>query len=102
MKCEEKIEKVRAILNDVPEVGDLSVVVLHRGWVFVGLLAGDTASGFTLSKCENVRSWSQGGFGGMTRGAKTSGAKLDKCQPLTFDAAAMIFTARLPEGWHNA
>jgi len=101
MNCEGKLKAIREIVSDEPVNEDLSVVVLHRGWIFIGELTQDGDS-YTLSKCQNVRSWQSNGFGGLTQGAKSSGASLDDCQPLVFAEEAMIFCSPLPSGWRDA
>jgi len=101
MRCAEKLEKIADIVSDERAAGNLSIVVLHRGWVFIGVLDCDDDGIYHLTNCENVRKWSSGGFGGLTRGGTTSGAVLDRCESISFDAAAMILCGRLPEGWHS-
>jgi hypothetical protein len=101
MNCESKLSKIKDIVSD-EATGDLSIVVLHRGWVFVGELSDSKSGGLRLGNVRNVRKWDSGGFGRLTRGAKSSGAVLDAAQPMEFYADAMIFSAALPEGWDNA
>ncbi len=100
MKCEDKLRQIEKVLGG-GEAGDLSVVVLHRGWIFVGELSVTSNGGFKLTSCRNVRKWSTGGFGGLTMGRKSSGATLDKCQPLTFSPDAAIFISELPKEWDD-
>lgn len=100
MKCEDKLARISEIVDGNPK-GDLSIVVLHRGWIFVGEFAQDE-NACCLTRCENVRKWTSGGFGGLTLGAKSSGAVLDKCEPMEFDTSAMILCVDVAEGWHNA
>ena len=102
MECSEKLEKIASIVSDDVAIGDLSIVVLPRGWIFVGALTHNDDGTYELTRCENVRRWSSGGFGGLTRGASSSGATLDKCESLSFDEQALILRGRLPRGWHNA
>lgn len=77
--------------------GPLSLVVLHRGWIFVGRFDGET-----ISECHNVRHFSKVGFGGLSQGAKHAQAKLDKCRDVRVDPAALMFTVPLAEGWYDA
>jgi hypothetical protein len=102
MKCEEKLAKVREIIDGDCADGELSIVVLHRGWIFAGALTGDATEGYRLDKCMNVRSWANGGFGGLTMGAKSSGAKLDAARAIEFEADAAILIAPLARGWRDA
>jgi len=78
------------------------IVVLHRGWIFKGNLRFNEEDGkYVLVDACNVRKWSSGGFGGLTQGAKSSQATLDKCNPLQFDPAAMIFCVPVESDWEN-
>jgi hypothetical protein len=100
MNAETKIDQVKAIVNETEATGDLNIVVLHRGWIFVGELS-EAGDGYRLDSCRNVRKWASGGFGGLSHGAKSSGATLDDAQPMEFPADAMIFCSELPEDWDN-
>ncbi len=78
--------------------GPLTMLVLHRGFIFVG-----EWDGATLSNASNVRRWdNKVGVGGLTQGAKYAAATLDKCQPVTPEASAILYHSRLPEGWAEA
>lgn len=81
------------------ESGELSLVVLHRGWIFVGVW--DDESG-VISQCHNVRHFSKVGFGGLSQGAKYANAQLDKCRDVRVDPAALMFAVPLADGWHDA
>ncbi len=89
--------------DSIPEAvkpsGPLSIVVLHRGWMFVGRWDGESG---VISQCENIRSFKSVGFGGLTQGARTAGAKLDKCRDVTVDPSAYMFHVPVAEGWHDA
>ena len=80
--------------------GDRHIVVLDRGWIFVGDLTIKDGVG-TLTNCHNVRKWTGGGFGGLTKGAKSSSAVLDSCAPIRFSEDAPIFVVPVGEGWDN-
>ena len=80
-----------------PPKGPLSLLVLHRGFIFVGEWDGET-----LTNASNVRKWSSGGFGGLTMGAKSSGATLDPCSDLTPMPEAIISVHGLRSGWSDA
>lgn len=82
---------------DGPPAGELSLLVLHRGFIYVGEWDGQR-----LGHAFNVRKWSEGGFGGLTQGAKSSGATLDKCSDLEPAEGAIISIHDLPEGWFDA
>ena len=83
-----------------PSTGSRAIVVLDRGWIFVGDLA--TEGGVTtLSNCANLRKWSGGGFGGMVLSPKTSSVVLDPCANVIFDAGAPIFTVPVADDWNE-
>jgi hypothetical protein len=78
----------------------MTIVVLHRGWIFVGDLDRQQPDGkYRLTNAKNVRTWDKGGFGGLTAGAVSSGARLDPCADVSFDGDAMIFCSHLAENW---
>ena len=77
--------------------GPLSIVVLTAGWIFVGRWDGTA-----ITEAQNVRYFKKVGFGGLTQGAKHAGATLDDSRDITPNSSAILFTAPLPEGWHNA
>ena len=83
--------------DSISEPGPLTMLVLHRGFIFVGKWDGKTLRG-----CQNVRKWSSGGFGGLTLGAKSSGATLDACCDMTPPNEAVLNVLPLHEGWENA
>jgi hypothetical protein len=76
------------------------IVVLDRGWIFVGNLkeinGGDS---YELTEAANIRKWQTGGFGGLSRGAKSSQAVIDVCEPIIFSGKAMIFAVPISESW---
>ncbi len=83
----------------VPVAGNRHVVVLDRGWVFVGDLEVPPAGPVSLTNCANVRKWASGGFGGMCKDPKGSGVVLDPCADLRFDETAPLFTVPVEDGW---
>jgi hypothetical protein len=65
-------------------VGDRHIVVLDRGWIFAGNLSQDKDTKvYTLTDAVNIRKWTQGGFG-----------LLSKSNP-----SAMIFAVPIAGGW---
>ena len=87
------------LVPDAIKAGELTMLVLHRGFIFVGYW--DEESG-VLSGASNVRKWSSGGFGGLTLGAKSSGAVLDKCADMAPPAGSLLNVLPLSEGWIDA
>jgi hypothetical protein len=92
-----KLNKVREIVCDT-KTGDRFIVVLDRGWIFIGDLAIDGPV-HTLSRARNIRTWQRGGFGGLTQSAKVSQATLDDCADIQYAASAEIFRVRVGEDW---
>jgi len=79
--------------------GDRHLVVLDRGWVFVGDLSQDDHGIFTINNCQNVRKWSSGGFGLLSQSATKAGAVLDGCAPIRFEKSARIFVVPVSGDW---
>ncbi len=79
--------------------GDRHLVVLDRGWIFAGNLSMDEHGVYTITNCKNVRKWASGGWGGLSLSAKDSGAVLDDCAPVKFEASARLFVTPIGEGW---
>ena len=80
--------------------GDRHIVILDRGWIFVGDLSRED-NVCTLANPINVRRW-QGGFGKLTEGANSAQAVLDKCDSvIRFDASAIKFVVPISETWEN-
>ena len=80
--------------------GDRHLVVLDRGWIFAGDMTQDKDTGvYTVVNCVNVRKWSQGGFGALSRSAKEAGATLDTCAPIRFRQDALIFAVPIAGDW---
>ena len=75
------------------------IVVLDRGWIFVGNLTKLDDDGYMLSDCYNIRKWQSGGFGGLTQGATTAQATLDSSRPIKFRSRAMLFCVPVSEDW---
>ena len=85
------------------QVGDRHIVVLDRGWIFVGDLSQDDDTGvYTLSNCHNVRKWAKGGFGLLSQDASAAGAVLDKAATLRFRSRALLFAVPVAREWGNA
>ena len=99
MNDSEKVTMVREIVcRDEEPTGNRRIVVLDRGWIFVGDYERKDNM-CRVSNAKNVRHWKQGGFGGLTQSAKSAGAILDDCAPIEFDASAMILSVPIGGGW---
>ena len=80
--------------------GDRHIAVLDRGWMFAGDMALDEETGvYTMTNCVNVRKWTEGGFGGLSRSATGAKAVLDKCTSIRFHRSALILAAPIVSDW---
>ena len=80
--------------------GDRHIVVLDRGWIFAGSMSFDKDTKvYTVTNCTNIRKWSKGGFGLLSKDAKESEAVLDDCATIRFGATAMIFCVPISDDW---
>ncbi|MCP3882373.1 MAG: hypothetical protein GY701_28860 [Sulfitobacter sp.] len=89
------------IFTPKKRLGARHIVVLDRGWIFVGDLSRDEDGNYRLTNAANIRKWSSGGFGGLTRDPKGSGAVLDPSEDLRFDATAPLFTVPVEDSWNE-
>jgi len=98
-----EVKQALAVIAKAAEAlpnGDRAIVVLDRGWVFVGSLTYDETTGlYTLTDAQNVRSWSIGGFGMLSLSAKQAKATLDSAAPIVFHANALLFRVAVDEDW---
>lgn len=100
MNTKEALKVIEKSLEECKLVrGGRHIVVLDRGWIFVGDLILEKEDVYILSNAKNVRKWETGGFGGLTKSAKNSGAVLDESEPLKFHKSAMIFCVPVKSGW---
>ena len=97
MKIDQAIETIKEHLC-TGEAKGRCIVTLDRGWIFVGDLM-KTDDGYILTNCANVRKWSSGGFGGLTKGKETSGAVVDPCESIRFPGRTLIFYAPVSRDW---
>ena len=80
--------------------GNRHIVVLHRGFVFVGDVS-DEGDEVTVSSAYNVRKWTRGGFGGLTESGTQSGATLDPCADFKYQrSVSEICRVPVAEGWN--
>ena len=98
MKADEALEVLRDELSQCVK-GERWIVVLDRGWIFVGNLSEEDNGDYVLTHCSNVRRWNKGGFGLLTKSAKEAEATLDKCNPIKFNVSRMIFRSPIKDGW---
>ena len=80
----------------------LSLLILHRGFIYVGEIVECHSDALSVKNAANVRKWERGGIGGLTIGAKSSGATLDACADFSVPDHAIIAVHALAEGWRDA
>lgn len=102
MSCPNTIEidGTKYVKESAKITGDRHVVVLDRGWVFVGCLIvnGDE---YTLRNAINIRNWKSVGFGGMIKDPKAARAVFDDTGHGTIKFKSPIFVVPVAEGWGN-
>ena len=105
MEVERAIEVIQGLVSNAQsqaESGRWSIVVLDRGFVYIGKLSYDENGHGVLVNAANIRRW------GTTRGlgeiqcGPTNDTVLDPCShPVRFSGSIVILDAS-GEGWHNA
>jgi hypothetical protein len=80
--------------------GDRHILVLDNGFIFVGNVY-ESDGWIHVSRAHNIRRWEKGGFGGMTLGAKSSGAVLDETAPFKVPSRVEIFRVPISESWYT-
>ena len=75
------------------------IITLDRGWVFVGNVTRNEDGYSTATNCANVRKWSSGGWGGMTRDPKAAETVLDACEDMSWQTGSELFLTPVPEDW---
>ena len=81
--------------------GNRHIVVLDRGWIFVGQVQPLNEGGMSIIRdCYNVRNWKTHGFGGLTLNPVLADVTLDKCADIYFRAGSEIFMVAVPDDWH--
>lgn len=80
----------------------LKIVILQRGWVFIGYLS-KSGSDCTLKKASNIRRWgTTAGLGQLAMDGPTGDTKLDKCPDVNFHELTIIATIDCLESkWKN-
>lgn len=101
MEPETIVKAVRSLVCSEPD-GNRAIVVLDRGWIFVGHITGPTDNGmYKITNCQNVRIWKQNGFGGVCRDPKAAGVILDPASDIRCHQSAIIFIVPISEEWGN-
>ncbi len=82
------VKYVRADAIDPPS-GDLKIVILQRGWVFIGRLSGD--EDLVLEGAKNVRIWgTTKGLGEIALNGPTSKTVLDPAGRVSFHLLTVV------------
>lgn len=96
------IDSVRYVREDSiqerHELGGREVVVLDKGFIFVGN-AEEAEGGLWIRNASNVRRWEKGGFGGMVRDPKAAGVTLDESGDLFVPTHAIQQRHPVAAGW---
>ncbi len=70
--------------------GPVKIAVLDRGFVYVGRLEGDEASGYVMTNAKNIRKWGTSrGLGELVNGPRPE-TLLDPVGTVSFAARAVI------------
>lgn len=83
--------------------GDVKIMVLQRGWSFVGRLERN-GNDCVLHNASNIRQWgTTKGLGEIAKGGPTSKTKLDKCHGIVeFDYLTVVCSIACEESkWKN-
>ena len=78
----------------IEQSGDIRIVILQRGWVFVGNFKKISDSECILTNAKNYRYQKSGqGFGYVAKHGPTSDCKLDPCEmPVRFHPLTIVAT----------
>lgn len=75
----------------------VQIVILQRGWVFVGHLT-KKGSACTLTKAQTIRVWGTSkGLGEIAENGPTSSTKLDVCPDVSFHELTVIAMIKCQE-----
>jgi hypothetical protein len=86
----------------VEYTGDIKIVILQRGWIYIGIFERSENNICKLHKAYNIRSWgTTKGLGELVHGP-TNNTKLDKCEGIVeFDWLTVIHTITVnKEKWN--
>lgn len=83
-----------AEVNEAEPPADIRIVILQRGWVFVGSFRKVSDSECVLTNAKNYRYQKSGqGFGYVAKHGPTSGCILDPCDlPVRFHPLTIVAT----------
>ena len=85
------VEYVRRDLHEQAPSGDRHIVVLQRGFIFVGNLDKSNAPEFVLTDAYNVRRWgTSSGLGELADKGPLTNTKLDKATAVKFHELTVV------------
>lgn len=82
-------------------IGNREIVVLDRGFIFVGNVSNEGENTLRISNAQNIRKWEQNGFGGMCLNPKDAMTTCDPCADVICSVSAPIFRVPVPDDWNN-
>ena len=94
------VDYVRA--DQVPKTlsGSRHLVVMDRGWVFVGDLEEHGDGTVTLTRAVNVRRWDSIGLNGAANGDGRSNVELERFdQPVEVPNGVVLFRIKVRDDW---
>jgi len=94
----DKLEQIKKLICDEP-AGDVRIVVLQRGWVYVGRFSrdGDMCK-LTNARC--IRRWGTTDGIGELRGGPTTNTKLDPATTVEFHILTSVAILHAcADGW---
>ena len=82
-----------------PEGGDIRIVILQRGWIYVGKYF-EQGENCWLENASCVRSWgTTKGLGELAESGPTSSTKLDSCPIVRFNKYSVVCTINCAKLW---
>jgi len=84
--------------SDAKLEGDRHVLVLDKGFIFVGNLE-DRDGRIWMTNCHNLRRWGKNGFGGAVEDPIAAEVELDRCPDFSVPMSVELMRLPVPEGW---
>ena len=94
------VDYVRVDRAPKPSSGRRHLVVMDRGWVFVGDLEEHGEGTITLNRAVNVRRWDSIGLNGAANGDGQSDVDLERFdQPVEVPNGVVLFRIKVCDDW---
>ena len=92
--------KAKTVKKASKPAGNLKIMILDRGWVFIGLVRG-FSGGFAIEEAHCVRYWgTTDGIGQLALSGPTDKTKLDPAGTITVPRHALIAALDVdPKNW---